>query len=220
MTLETVWTAASPAAARTSARASARASTSAPSRAGAQVRLGEHGDGRPRAARADRGEVALEPPRAQIAPERHRDEHDVDVGRDDLRLARGASAALRTNTERRARTAWMAPWPAPAADPAGEGRSATQSPTAGRSSRGDVAACRKPTGDLGVHLVGVRVDHEPAAVLDRDARRDQPLLLVRGERLCELVVPPQRFECQAMTSVVSSENGLTRLGVGVRVRRR
>ena len=87
-------------------------------------------DDRPDAARPGHREVALEPAQVEVAVEAGDEERHVDVGREDLLVGevpadrRLASAALRTNADRRGRTAGMTPVRCPSA-------TVTQSPTAG-----------------------------------------------------------------------------------------
>ena len=116
------------------------AATSATQRrqVGAEIGLGQQHD-RLGAALARQQQIALEPPRAEVGVERHDDEHDVDVGGDDLLvgdvagdLAREAAAARQHRDDRAAVLVGTAC------------EATTQSPTAGSSPRLVGVCLRRP----------------------------------------------------------------------------
>ena len=87
------------------------------------VGLGQHDDRR-RATLEGEHQLALEPPRIRPVGQRLHDQHDVDVGRDDLgRRATPSIESPRTNAERRGSTATTS-----------SSSTSTQSPVAARSS--------------------------------------------------------------------------------------
>ena len=123
---------------------------------------------RPRAALPRHGEVALEAARVEVVVEPRDDEGGVDVGGDDLLdglvaggLAREDALARQHGVDRGA-VATASPR-----------RTATQSPTAGRSRR-DRASWRSRPLDVGQRLVVFEVHAERGAVGNRHARRHEP----------------------------------------------
>ena len=138
----------------------------------AHVRFREH-DERKRLALPGERRVALESARVEVAVERHRDEEHVHVGRENLRPAPRPPRPCARCRLRRGITAMDEAASAPT-----DGRSTTQSPTAGRSNRLEAASYRSRPAHLREALAVFRHDEVRSALLTQNARRNEPL---RGE---------------------------------------
>ena len=152
-----------------------------------EVALRQH-DRRLGAALPGHHEIALQPARVEVVPERGDEEDDVDVGGDDLLVGLGPRDLAR---ELR-----------PAREDGMDQSGRKSDPVADGGIVGPARRARaEPRRDLRALLAALGVDGVGAAVLHGDARGDETGRRVRFELRFELVRPAQVVQVQGGTSV-------------------
>src|ERR671923_995259 len=172
----------------------------------AEVRLREDDDGIG-AALPRRREVALEPAQVEVPVEAGDDEDRVDVGgehllADDLERLLARERRSPRQDRLNGRTAAL-------------GVGAQHDPVArDRYGAAVLGLETQPAGELTRELAGFGPDEVGAAVLDRDASRNQAVAAVRGERGFEVGAPAERLQRCCQQARTSSGSERTRTGPG------